>query len=275
MHPFGVCILLTLLAVIGVVFLLHHIACNADAYAVLEALDRRYWRPAATSVARTPFHETGDVPWCRTRRAATAVIQQEWDAFMASHAMAELPMFGDIFPQEKRLSGAYDRTPGKWRTVVLRVYGRDTDAAARFPATHRLIRRVVPACTTAMFSVLEPGRGIPSHRGPNHAVLRYHLGVRVPTDWQRCSITVAGTTRHWREGDDLLFDDTLPHHVENTTSEPRVVLFLDVPRTFAGTAVAARFTRFVAYQFIFPHHPLVVSAAERASPTHQEKRKNG
>ena len=62
--------------------------------------------------------------------------------------------------------------------------------------------------------------------------------------------------RHWHEGQDLLFDDTLPHSAENADPEDtRVVLFLDVPRPFAGAAILARLSRAVAYACLFPWHP--------------------
>ena len=227
-----------------------------DPYTLLAIMDTHYWRPAATALPRPAFYDTHGRLWCQRLRTATGIIQREWDAYVGRGS--PLPMFGDLIAGEKKLDGAYDQTPGKWRTVVLRLYGRDGAAARDFPDTHSLLRSVVPSCSTAMFSVLEAGRCLPTHVGPNHAILRYHLGIRVPS--RSCALTVAGRIRRWREGEDLLFDDTLPHSAANRSSEPRVVLFLDVPRPFATDALAARFTRYLAYHWIFPNHPLIVNA---------------
>jgi beta-hydroxylase len=77
--------------------------------------------------------------------------------------------------------------------------------------------------------MLGPGRRLPEHRGPNKGVLRYHLGLKVPAP-DSCGIRVGGQTRHWREGEGLLFDDTLPHEAWNDGDQPRVVLLVDVIR---------------------------------------------
>ena len=49
-----------------------------------------------------------------------------------------------------------------------------------------------------------------------------------------------GTTTGWREGEWLAFDETYVHRVWNETSEPRVVLFLQVlrPMRLAGRLAA-------------------------------------
>ena len=168
--------------------------------------DTHFWQPAACGAGyRATFYETVDVPWCRALRDAHAVLRAEWDAFTAVRRTG-LPILGDVLPGQAELSGSADQVhPGKWRAAVLRVYGRDTPLLAScFPETARILARHVPGCTTAMFSVLEPGRRLHSHTGPNHAVLRYHLGIRIPRDWWRCAISVGGITRNWHDGADLL-----------------------------------------------------------------------
>lgn len=41
-----------------------------------------------------------------------------------------------------------------------------------------------------------------------------------------------GKVLHWREGEDLMFDDMFLHYAENNTTQQRVVLFLDIKRDF-------------------------------------------
>jgi beta-hydroxylase len=83
---------------------------------------------------------------------------------------------------------------------------------------------------TAFFSILAPGKHIAPHRGPSAGVLRYHLGLKIPVQAERCRIRVRDEYAHWREGASLVFDDTYEHEVWNDTDEERVVLFLDVVR---------------------------------------------
>ena len=96
--------------------------------------------------------------------------------------------------------------------------------------------REIPGMTTAMFSILSPRKHILDHRGPYKGVLRYHLGLIVPEDAERCRIRVGEDVRHWEEGKSMIFDDTFNHEVWNDTDETRVVLFVDVlrPLPFPG-----------------------------------------
>lgn len=68
------------------------------------------------------------------------------------------------------------------------------------------------------------------HRGPSKAVVRCHLGLRVPVEAAKCRLRVDRETRHWTAGEWLCFDDTFEHEVHNDTNETRVVLFLDLDR---------------------------------------------
>jgi beta-hydroxylase len=54
----------------------------------------------------------------------------------------------------------------------------------------------------------------------------------------------------WTEGEDILFDDTLLHSVENNTNEPRVILFLDIPRQFNNIIRKLRFYRSLLLSFL-------------------------
>jgi beta-hydroxylase len=83
---------------------------------------------------------------------------------------------------------------------------------------------------TAFFSVLGPRKRLPEHRGPYKGVIRYHLGLKIPSPPEACGIRVGGETAHWQEGKSLLFDDTYQHEAWNDTDEDRVVLFLDIVR---------------------------------------------
>jgi aspartyl/asparaginyl beta-hydroxylase (cupin superfamily) len=84
-------------------------------------------------------------------------------------------------------------------------------------------------------SILEPGRRLVTHEGPDHGILRYHLALDVPEDTDKCTLIVGNEVRHWYEGEDILFDDTLPHSATNQSDEVRVVLFLDVLRPLQST----------------------------------------
>ena len=47
---------------------------------------------------------------------------------------------------------------------------------------------------------------------------------------QGCALRVGNDTRPWREGEIVIFDDTIEHEAWNPTQELRVVLIFDVWR---------------------------------------------
>ena len=78
-----------------------------------------------------------------------------------------------------------------------------------------------------MFSILEPGKHLPPHRGPYNGVLRLHLGLIVPEPRDALGIRVDRQLYRWREGEAVVFDDAYEHEAWNRTPHTRVVLFVD------------------------------------------------
>jgi aspartyl/asparaginyl beta-hydroxylase (cupin superfamily) len=114
-----------------------------------------------------------------------------------------------------------------WKIFPLIAYGiRSQPNIALCPKTWRILQ-CVPGLKTAMFSILEPGKPIPPHRGPYNGVLRLHLGLIVPEPRDRLGIRVGVERRHWEEGRVLIFDDAFEHEVWNEATQTRVVLFVD------------------------------------------------
>ena len=170
-----------------------------------------------------PFLDTQELDWVHQVESRWEEIRDELDAILGDKE--KIPYFHKIQEDQARIAG--DK---KWRTFFLYGYGykslRNCELA---PRTTEIIE-AIPGMTTAMFSILAPGKHIPAHRGPYKGVLRYHLGLKVPEDAESCRIRVGDQWRHWEEGKSLLFDDTLDHEVFNETDEERVVLFVDVLR---------------------------------------------
>jgi beta-hydroxylase len=122
-----------------------------------------------------------------------------------------------------------------WNVFTLRLYGIDVEEnMARCPILARLLKRY-PHIHTAVFSILEPGKVITPHYGPNKGVLRYHLGLIVPNSdnserENECYLKVGDDTYYWKEGEGVLFDETYLHSAHNDTDRLRIVLYLDIPR---------------------------------------------
>jgi ornithine lipid ester-linked acyl 2-hydroxylase len=162
-------------------------------------------------------------PWVEQVEANWMVIREELEGVLEDHAA--LPNFQDISKDQIEITD-----DDRWKTFFLYGYGFKAKLGTEMcPRTAALMEQI-PGMTTAMFSILSPGKHILDHRGPYKGVLRYHLGLIVPREAEACRIRVGEDVRHWQEGKSMIFDDTFNHEVWNDTDQTRVVLFVDVLR---------------------------------------------
>lgn len=176
-----------------------------------------------SSVGDSSTFESSHFSWNDSLERHWQDIRQELDEVLESRV--EIPNFQDISPPQEALN-----KERKWRTFMLYGYGYPSEEnCRRCPKTVALLKQI-PNMTTAMFSILAPGKHIPAHRGPHAGVLRYHLGLIVPEPKEECRIRVDRTIMHWEEGKGIFFDDSYDHEVWNDTEGQRVVLFVDFMR---------------------------------------------
>jgi beta-hydroxylase len=180
-----------------------------------EGLNLRY-----SKVGNPPVYHNATFPWA-------AEVEREWPAIRAELDRVmlrkdELPAFHEISRDVSTITQDRD-----WKTFLFCGYGfRAEQNIAACPQTWRILQKI-PGLTTAMFSILEPGKHIPHHRGPYNGVLRLHLGMIIPEPRDQVAIRVDTQICHWQEGKALLFDDAYDHEAWNRTDKTRVVLFVD------------------------------------------------
>ena len=162
-----------------------------------------------------------------------AQLEAEWqtlrdDALCLIRSSGHIPRFNEVDNAQSRIAGSGP----PWRVFTLKAYGQWIDENLRLvPGTARVLRQYADEyISSAIFSILEPGKSVPEHCGPMKSVWRYHLGLVVPpTDPPFIQVEHFAYT--WKPGEGVLFDDTFYHRVVNTqTAAWRVVLFLDVYR---------------------------------------------
>jgi beta-hydroxylase len=116
-----------------------------------------------------------------------------------------------------------------WKRFYLKWYNDFHPSATQYcPETIELLKQI-PSIKAAMFVVLPAGSKLPEHRDPYAGSLRYHLGLITPNS-DRCEIVVDGKPYYWKDGEDVLFDETYIHYAENATDKDRLILFCDVER---------------------------------------------
>lgn len=176
------------------------------------------------------FHPRARFPWLAEIEAATDTIRGEMQAALASQRAELVPYLEyqehEALEQWRQLN----RNPD-WTALHLTKLGAPVAAnAALCPQTMRLLERLpqprIPgASPNAMFSLLAPHTAIPPHVGVNNARLVCHVPLVVPAG---CWFRVGGETRHWREGEAFVFDDTIEHEAANPSDQLRVVMIFDL-----------------------------------------------
>ncbi len=121
-----------------------------------------------------------------------------------------MPNFHDISTDVKTIS-----TDNRWKTFFLVGFGKPSaNNIAQCPKTWEALQKI-PGLKTAMFSIFDPGKHLPAHRGPYNGVLRLHLGLIVPEPRDKIAIRVDKQICHWSEGKVLIFDDAYEHEAWN------------------------------------------------------------
>ena len=177
------------------------------------------------------FFETAQFPWAEAIQAAAPEIREElkreldrgtdeFRAYLQGHSVSP--------EANKALLGKRD-----WSVLSLCENGWvDTRVLERFPRTWQAIQQApLPAVygwgPTVVFSKLAAGAHIAAHNGMFNTRLICHLPLIVPPG---CRFRVGNQVREWKEGELLIFDDTIEHEAWNDGTEDRVVLIFDVWR---------------------------------------------
>ena len=176
------------------------------------------------------YHPRRLFPWIERIEAATAAITAEFRAVMAAERAELVPyiQYRDHQPLDVWRPLNHNKD---WTAIHLWKNGRRIEANAQHcPATMALLEgigqpAVAGAGPNAMFSLLAPNTAIPPHVGVSNARLVCHLPLVVPDG---CWFRVGAETRHWREGEAFVFDDTIEHEALNPTDQLRVVFIFDV-----------------------------------------------
>jgi len=191
-----------------------------NGYLLLNTINQIY---TTYDIKNKEYYKT-DMKWCKKLRDNYLEIKNEYISYIKKY---KLKRFRDV----DKMQQYYDISDIPWDVLFLKVYNKDTNKIKYFPKTYELINNI-PGCSLAMFSVLYPGKVIPPHYGPYKGVLRYHLTLIAPKKYKKCQILVNNKPYNWKEGKDVLFDDTYIHSVKNESDETRIVLFLDIKKNF-------------------------------------------
>lgn len=195
----------------------------------------RYYFPG---LPQRTFYPREAFPWAAALEAQTAQIRAELLAVMADGAHFQPYLESD--PDQPQLNTSRNLDAMDWSACYLWREGVRVEALAeRCPVTFAALEQV-PLCRvpgqmpSALFSRLAPGARIEPHHGAVNTRLICHLPLVVPP--QCGELRVGNDRRSWREGELLVFDDTMEHEAWNESREERVVLLFDIWRPELGEA---------------------------------------
>lgn len=176
---------------------------------------------AFSAVPNTPVLDTAMLPELAAVRENWRTIRDEALALYSEGAIKASEQYDDLAFNSFFKKG--------WKRFYLKWYGDYLPSAREAcPKTVALLESI-PTMNAAMFAVLPPGAQLVTHRDPYAGSLRYHLGLVTPND-KRCRIYIDGNPYVWRDGEDIVFDETYIHSARNDSDKLRIILFADVER---------------------------------------------
>lgn len=156
------------------------------------------------------------------------IIYREFKDFRDQQGMTR---FGDLDPVQRTLFGTH------WEVLWLKVYGRSTCLSDHFPKTLELVRQSGLPAKGIMISRLGPGKSLSRHTGATNGVLRYLMAIKTEEGpymdiWNTKDPYefVQPKRFYFREGEEVVFDDTFYHSSTNPTDQERIVFWLDLAR---------------------------------------------
>lgn len=189
----------------------------------------RYYFPGLPQRA---FYEREEFSWVAALESRTDAIREELRAVMAEGE--QFSPYLESGGQGPQLNDRSNVGSMDWSAFYLWREGVPVEEAlARCPATAGALAdlpmsHIAGQTPSVLFSHLAPGAVIPPHHGLLNTRLICHLPLIVPPDCGH--LRVGNERRNWREGELLIFDDSMEHEAFNRSEHDRVVLIFDIWR---------------------------------------------
>jgi aspartyl/asparaginyl beta-hydroxylase (cupin superfamily) len=177
------------------------------------------------------FYERAEFPWSEAIEAETGTIRNELNELLKSQSEGFEPYVpADSDRSGGRAPNAHLAGDASWSAYHLLKGGVPVVGhAEHFPGTLAALERVpMPRIAArspmALFSLLKPGAHIRPHHGLFNYRLICHLPLIVPPD---CVLRVGNQQRQWRQGELLIFDDSMEHEARNGSDRQRIILLFE------------------------------------------------
>lgn len=165
-----------------------------------------------------PFYRVEEFEWASLIEASYPMIREELEAYIQNHEALFKPYFNSTLSEK----------PKAWKTSNFIFWSREVkENSTKIPDTYMLFSRI-RGLTSMGISMLEPGAAIKPHYGDTDAIIRCHLGLRIPAPSPVTALRVGTEVKGWEEGRLLLFCDAWEHESWNYSEHQRYTLIFDV-----------------------------------------------
>lgn len=186
------------------------------------------------------FYERSEFDWAPAIEAEAGTIKAELEALLRSQAEEFEPYIGaDADRSGGTAPNAHLAGDASWSAFHLLKGGVPVEGhAERFSKTLAALQNaplthIANRAPMALFSLLKPGAHIRPHHGSFNFRLICHLPLIVPSD---CRLRVGNQVREWRDGELLIFDDSMEHEAWNRSDKQRIILLFEIWRPEIGEA---------------------------------------
>jgi aspartyl/asparaginyl beta-hydroxylase (cupin superfamily) len=183
----------------------------------LKETDQYFLKETSYNGSHPPFYNTENFVWVKGLEANYPLILNEIAGLV--YGKEEMP---------PNLNPPYLSSPDAWRNFYFfnfRWYNHKN--CLRFPVTYNILE-AIPNISFAGITVLEPESEVLPHIGETNAIIRCHLGLKIPGKYLDCGIKVKNEVHDYQEGKVFMFSDAHIHSTWNKTNERRFIMVLDV-----------------------------------------------
>jgi len=177
------------------------------------------------------FYERSKFDWVEAVESQTDAIR---DGLMEEMSRSDRHFDAYVQGDDRPHTDPHNMIGNKdWTARYLWKEGHRLDEAlSQHPAVQDAMEHAplcdIPGATpSVLFSRLKPHSAIPPHNGMLNVRLICHLPLVIPGSGR---LRVGSQDRSWKEGELLIFDDSINHEASNDAASDRVVLLFDVWR---------------------------------------------
>lgn len=234
MYVWVLIFVLLLVVVIAVILILASEGHLGDAYYWINSWNKRITSIQESQNKNTdpglpPSMQYAEECHHRAARRLNRLISAKHDEIKAEvWSLINRGYYGMPMVELDHAQKAFFRGQQGWRPIWVKFIDTWAGTARELPTLHRIVEKMGDDVLLLHVSVMWPPTMLRPHRGVSKGVYRYHYGLDIPSG--DTGLMVENVGYRWREGEGVIWDDTLLHAAWNRTDQPRMVIFADLPR---------------------------------------------